>query len=42
MTGGMILTDFAEQINDLKIARYYLAFTLLAALMYMGSWITGR
>lgn len=39
---GILLTDFTSEIRNLKIARYYLAFTLLATLMYMGSWLTGR
>jgi hypothetical protein len=36
---GMLLTEFAtSEIRNLKLARYYLAFMLLAALMQMLSW----
>ncbi len=39
---GKYGADFASEIRELRIAKYYLAVTSLAALLQMISWFTGK
>jgi hypothetical protein len=39
---GRYGADFASEVRELKIAKYYLLVTSLAALLQMVSWFTGK
>ena len=39
---GKYGSDFASEVRELKIARYYLVVTSLAVVLQMVSWLIGK
>jgi hypothetical protein len=38
----MSITSLATELNQIKLARYYLMYTSFAATMHLLSWFTGK